>query len=213
MNRMKNFLLLRKVIPLIFVVALVFLVSCGQKEPQTQTNTTQEESPQPILLDSPWPPSEFVLTDQHGNQVNASDFSGKFILLYFGFTNCPDQCPTTLGFWKTVHTQLGSKAEQVEFIMITVDPERDTTERLKEYMSFFDEDFIGLTGTLPEIQDVAEDYRISFRKEPLESDPEGYQVVHTTQSFLIDKDGQVIVVFPYNTGPTELLETIEKVLN
>lgn len=200
-------------IQIFLMAAALLLAACGQEAPQTQTNTPQAESFQAILLDPPWTPVEFTLTDHHGSKVSLTDFEGKYILIYFGFTYCPEECPATLGIWKTVHAQLGSKAEQVKFVMITVDPERDTPARLKEFMAFFHQDFIGLTGTLPEIEDAAAEYRISFKKEPLESDPDDYQILHTTQTFLVAPDGQVIIIFPYNTGPTELLNTLEDYLN
>jgi protein SCO1/2 len=130
----------------------------------------------------------FSLTDQNGATVTDRDFLGRPFLVFFGFTHCPDVCPTTLFEVSEIMRKLGPDAERMRAVFITVDPERDTPQALKDYMSSFDPRLKGLTGDVPAIAAVAKAYRVYFKKVPLE--PEGYTMDHTAIVYLMDKEGR-----------------------
>src|SRR3972149_9089604 len=106
------------------------------------------------------PAQDFTFTDQYGQPFELSDQQGKVILMFFGYTNCPDVCPLTLADFKQLKSQLGEAAEQVSFVFITVDPERDTQERIKEYLANFDPAIVGLTGEHHELEHIWQDYGV-----------------------------------------------------
>ncbi|HSR30941.1 MAG TPA: SCO family protein, partial [Anaerolineae bacterium] len=103
------------------------------------------------VLDEPVDVADFALTDENGGVFRLSDQQGNVVLLFFGYTSCPDVCPTTLATWRKIHEALGEDAERVRFVFVTVDPERDTAERLGMHVNAFNPDFIGLTGTPEEL--------------------------------------------------------------
>ncbi len=131
--------------------------------------------------------TDFVLVDQNGQKFDSASLKGTPYAMFFGFTNCPDICPTTL-FEMTKHLQaLGDKADKIKVLFVTVDPERDTAEHLKDYLSAFDPRIIGLTGTQEEIKNVEKGYRI-FAEKVATSDDD-YTMNHTATVFLFDKNG------------------------
>src|SRR6266700_416176 len=141
----------------------------------------------------------FRLTDQDGRTVTEQDLKGHPSLVFFGFTHCPDVCPTTLFDISEVMRALGSDAERTRAAFITVDPERDTQEVLKDYMSSFDPHVTGLTGHLPAITSVAKEYRAYFKKVNL--DGGGYTMDHTAITYLMDKEGRFVSPFNLRRTP------------
>jgi len=155
---------------------------------------------------------EFTLTDQDGSKVSGSDFKGKVVLLFFGYTHCPDICPMTMSVMNSVMDKLGEKAERVQVIFITVDPERDTQEKLKRYVPYYNEKFIGLTGTPEEIDKVADDYNIYYSKEEVQSSSD-YLMGHNSSVLLINPDGDIFLRYPQNKmDPASIAEDIERIL-
>lgn len=152
-----------------------------------------------VLIQSPDKAADFTLMTSTGEPMSLSDFRGKQIMLYFGYTFCPDVCPTTLNDLAIMMEELGPKrAEDVQVIMISVDPERDTVEQLATYLPYFHPSFLGMTGSVEEIQDIASQYGIFFERQ--EGDTQaGYLVDHTAVVTLIDDKGHVRMVFPYGT--------------
>lgn len=140
--------------------------------------------------DSPMAPA-FSLTDQLGQPRSLSDFKGKVVSLFFGFTHCPDICPTHLARQAEVMRQLGPQADQVAVLFVSLDPERDTPEALKLYMDAFDPRFIALTGSPEETSKVAKQYKIFWQKTPLPNSALAYTIDHTTNSFVIDQKGRL----------------------
>jgi protein SCO1 len=138
----------------------------------------------------------FQLTDQDGRTVTEQDLLGKPSLVFFGFTHCPDVCPTTLFDMSQVLRALGSDADRTRAFFVTVDPERDTQSVLKDYLSSFDPHIIGLTGDLPAITAVAKEYRAYFKKVTI--DGGGYTMDHTAITYLMDKDGRFVSPFKLN---------------
>ncbi len=132
----------------------------------------------------------FTLTDHNGERRSLADFKGKAVLLFFGFTHCPDVCPTTLARAKLALQKLGPDASKVQVLFVSVDPERDTAEVLKGYVTAFDSGFVGFTGTPDEIKQVAQDFRIIYQKSKGDG-PNDYTVDHSTQTYVYDPQGRI----------------------
>src|SRR5216684_3778629 len=135
----------------------------------------------------------FKLTDQNGQTVTDQDLKGHPFLVFFGFTNCPDVCPTTLFEVSELLRSLGPDADRTRALFITVDPERDTPAVMKDYLSSFDPHLSGLTGDAAAVAAVAKAYRVYFKKVPL--DQGGYTMDHTAIVYLMDKEGRFVAPF------------------
>jgi protein SCO1/2 len=150
------------------------------------------------VIQSPDLAADFTLTASTGEPLSLSDLRGKVVLMYFGYTFCPDACPTTLNELKKVPAALGDRADEVQVVMVTVDPQRDTPEVLREYLSHFDPSFLGLTGTQEEVLAAATPLGIYFSAH--EGSPAtGYLVDHTSSVLAIDKDGYLRVLYSFET--------------
>jgi len=148
----------------------------------------------------------FALIDQNGKRRTDADFRGKFMLVYFGFTYCPDVCPTDLQQMGLAVDRLGAAGDAVQPIFITVDPERDTPEHLKDYVANFHPRFIGLTGDAPAIHEVTRVYRAYYAKVDLgKSD---YTVDHSSFIYLMGRDGEYFGFFPPGTSADILVGTL-----
>jgi protein SCO1 len=141
----------------------------------------------------------FRLTDQDGRTVTEQDLKGRPSLIFFGFTHCPDICPTTLFDISEIMRALGADADRTHAVFITVDPERDTPSVLKDYLSSFDPHVSGLTGDLPAIEAVAKAYRAYFKKVAL--DGGGYTMDHYAITYLMDKEGGFVAPFNLKRTP------------
>jgi len=135
----------------------------------------------------------FKLTDQNGQTVTDQDMKGRPFLVFFGFTHCPDVCPTTLFEVSQIFRALGPDADKVRALFITVDPERDTPALMKDYLSSFDPHMAGLTGDPAAVAAVAKAYRVYYKKVPL--DQGGYTMDHTAIIYLMDKEGRFVAPF------------------
>ena len=135
----------------------------------------------------------FKLTDQNGQVVTEQDLKGRPFLVFFGFTHCPDVCPTALFEVSEIMRALGPDADRTRALFITVDPERDTPAVMKDYLSSFDKHLSGLTGDAAAIAAVAKAYRVYFKKVPL--DQGGYTMDHTAIVYLMDKEGRFVAPF------------------
>ena len=149
----------------------------------------------------------FELTDQTGRRRTDADFRGKLVVLYFGYTYCPDVCPTELQSISLALDKLGVAAEAVQPLFITVDPERDTPARLAEFVSSFHPRLIGLTGSLAEIRKTAIAYRTFFVKNSVAA-PSDYSVDHTGFIYLVGKDGHYLGFLPPGATPDEIADAI-----
>ena len=140
----------------------------------------------------------YSLVNQNGDVVSDKTFNGKHVLIFFGYTFCPDVCPTTLTTFSDVMDLLGKEAAKVQPIFVTVDPARDTPEHLKEYLSHFHKSFIGLTGNTQQIDQVKKVFRIySAKAQESKDDPEDYLVDHSSVSYLMGPDGKFLTFFSY----------------
>ena len=151
----------------------------------------------------------FALTDQHGRRRSDAEFAGRLVLLYFGYTYCPDICPTDLLAMSQAVDQLGPDGSAVQPIFVTVDPERDTPAQLALYADSFHPRLLALTGTMAEIGAVARAYKAYFAKAPLAGGKaEDYLVDHTGFIYLVGRDGRYIGYFPPGTPADRLVEAI-----
>lgn len=145
----------------------------------------------------------FEAVDQNGNVFHHTALEGRYQLVFFGFTSCPDVCPTELSVISTALDQLGNKAAYFQPVFVTVDPDRDTPDRMKTYLDNFHESFIGLTGTADQIKDLAHVYRAYFARSP-EPVEDGYNMDHSSITYLMDCEGRYIQHFTHGTGPDEM---------
>ena len=156
----------------------------------------------------------FTLTNTEGEPMALEDLEGKATLLYFGYTFCPDFCPATLTDFQRVKASLGDEADEVAFVMVTVDPARDTPERMNEYLEFFDPEFVGLTGTSEEIDEVKREFGITSL--PGEATPEDggfYFVDHSTQTYLLDQETNLVLEYPFGIEADAIVEDVEHLID
>ena len=151
----------------------------------------------------------FTLTDQNGNTVTDQTFKGKLMLIYFGFTFCPDACPTALGVMSAALDKLDVVAERVVPILISVDPERDTPQVLKEYVANFHPRMVGLTGTPEQVAQVAKAYRVWYEKAAGAAGSD-YLMNHTVLIYLMDGDGKYLANFGPDATPDQVADEIRK---
>lgn len=151
----------------------------------------------------------FTLTDQDGKRRTDAEFRGKHMLVFFGFTQCPDFCPTALYGITQALEKLGPKADGLAPIFISVDPERDTPAQLKAYAQNFDKRIVMLTGSAAEIAAVARAYRVYYAKRPLEK-PGEYTMDHSAYIYLLDANGKYLTHFRHAVPPDELAKALER---
>ncbi|MDO5667905.1 MAG: SCO family protein [Alcaligenaceae bacterium] len=149
--------------------------------------------------------------DEGGNQFVFEDFKDKISLVYFGFTLCPDICPTTLVQIKQLMALLtAEETKQVRFYFITVDPERDTSERLKEYLAYFDPNFKGLIGSPSQLEQMAKSFNVFYNKVPTTVGQ--YTMEHSAYVFVLDQEGESVLLFREGMSPEEMAADLKKLL-
>ena len=163
------------------------------------------------ILQSSTEAADFTLMSSNGQRVSLSDFRGKLVLLYFGYTFCPDVCPATLAEIAGAMKILGEDAGKVQTIMISVDPERDTPEQLAEYVAHFDPNFLGVTGTPEQIAELATLYGIYYEKHE-GSEASGYLIDHTATVMVIDQEGYLKLLLPFGTTAQDMADDLAYLL-
>ncbi|HIF18474.1 MAG TPA: SCO family protein [Cycloclasticus sp.] len=162
----------------VIMLVLLMLAACSNQEPTRLTNVSG-------LI----PDLEFELTDENNKKVTASDYLGSTVAIFFGFTSCPEICPTTMHQLSSIIKKIGEPANSVNVLFISVDPERDTTDKLKKYTDTFGSNFIGLRGEDAVIKDMTKRYRVTFGYG--DKDKEGnYEVSHSGAVFIFDTKGK-----------------------
>jgi protein SCO1/2 len=151
------------------------------------------------------------LSDADGKPRSLAEWKGKVVVVFFGYTQCPDVCPTTLGELAEVKRSLGPQSEQVQGVFVSVDPERDTPAVLKAYVANFGAGFVGLTGTPEQVRNAARDFKVFFNKVPGKTDT-SYTIDHTAGSYIYDKQGRVRLFSRYGSGAKALAEDIKALL-
>ncbi|NND03680.1 MAG: SCO family protein [Acidimicrobiia bacterium] len=181
------------------VSALAWLVVIPRLQPHTFNGVVMQSLTEAPAID---------LRSTSGELVSLDSFKGKLVVVYFGYTHCPDVCPTTLSTLNRALDRMGDRSDDVQVVMVTVDPERDTVDLLAEYMSYFNETFIGLTGSVEDVAKVATTYGVYFAANDGDADS-GYTVDHTAHLMVIDRAGHLRLVLPPELGPEEIASDLE----
>ncbi len=172
---------------------------------QTQETFRGTEMPETPIAD-------FELQDQNGRPFKLSDQRGKVVLFFFGYTFCPDVCPMTLSTWKRVQDALGNDVQQVKFVYVTVDPERDTREKLQTHLDIFSSDFIGLTGEHEALRQVYAAFGVYLEKVSIAASATGYLVNHTSRMFVVDQNGVLRVLLDHAAPVDDVVHDIRLLL-
>lgn len=159
------------------------------------------------VIQSPEPSFDFTLTSANGD-VSLSDFRGKIVFIYFGYTFCPDICPATLANVGQALRQIDAQPEDVQVLMVSLDPERDTPEKLAQYVGQFHPSFIGVTGSKEQLDEVASLYGIYYQKAETDS-AAGYLIDHTATLLVLDRDGYLKLVFPFGVTSEEIADDLK----
>ena len=186
---------------LISLVAAGALAACGERKPQFSA----------VDLTGAEYAKDFQLPDTEGKVRSLKDFRGKAVVVFFGFTQCPDVCPTTLAEIAQAKQLLGPDGAKVQGIFVTVDPERDTPEVLKAYMANFGPDFIALRGSPEQLAAVAKDFKVYYKKVEGKT-PGSYTMDHSAASFVYDPQGRLRLYSRYGSGPQALANDIKQLL-
>lgn len=153
---------------------------------------------------------EFQLKDQSGKTRTLSEFHGKVVVLFFGYTHCPDVCPTTLADWAQMMRLLGKDAERVQVLFVSIDPERDTPEVLGKFVPAFHPSFLGLSGDAAATAEAAKVFAVNYEKH---ADKNGYTMDHSDGTYLIGPDGKRVLLSPYGQRSEFLLEDVRLLLH
>jgi protein SCO1/2 len=153
----------------------------------------------------------FTLTDHTGKRRTLADFKGKVVVVFFGYTHCPDVCPTTLSEMAGILKTLGPEAARLQVLFITLDPERDTPELMASFVPAFDPSFLGLWGEQPDIDKVAKDFKV-FAQKIQSKDGKNYTIDHTAGSYVFDDQGHIRLFVRHGLGSDGLLKDLQRLL-
>ncbi len=181
-------------------IAVIGLGACADKPSFRNTDITGAEFAR-----------EFALTDHNGQARTLADFKDKAVVVFFGFTQCPDVCPTTLAEMTEALKLLGDDGKRMQVLFITIDPERDTPELLKKYVPAFHPSFLGLTGSAEAIAKVAKEFKVFYQKSPGKT-PGSYTMDHTANSYVFDPQGRVRLVVKHGLGAEPLVQDLKQLL-
>ena len=195
----------------LFLVASLIVTGAALAEDTPPDQVTAVQMMEDLMYGHGTVGGPFTLTDQFGHQRSDTDFRGKLMIVYFGYTFCPDVCPADLMTISHALDALGAEAAQVQPIFITIDPARDT-KLLAEYVSAFHKSLIGLTGSPEEIREVANAYKAFYASAPATQDGE-YAIDHTGVIYLMGRDGEYLGFMPPQTDPNKLTEILRKYLS
>lgn len=187
----------------LLLALVVLLAGCGDQQSQTRFASTD-------ITGADYG-NGLELTDHTGKPRTLADFRGKVVPLFFGYTQCPDVCPTTLAMMAEVMKRLGEDAKRVQVLFVTVDPERDTPQLLAQYVPTFHPDFLGLYGDTQATAKVAKDFRVFYRKQP-GSTPQNYTIDHSAGTYVFDPQGRLRLFVKHDERPEALVADIKLLL-
>ncbi len=189
---------IRRSLPVAIALSLILAACGGRAPPFALQNVTG-------LL----PRLKFQLTNENNQEVTADDYRGKIVMLYFGYTHCPDACPTTLATLSEAIRSLGPDAAKMRVLFVTVDPKRDTSAVLKSYVSFFGPQFVGLRGDDAELTALSKRYRIAFHLEPPDRNG-NYAVDHSSAVFIFDGSGRIRLLGREGDGAAQFAQDLRR---
>ena len=186
----------------LFVFAMLLMLTACTPKPVAfvGTDITGADFPKPLTL-----------TDHFGKKRTMSDFAGKVVVLFFGYTHCPDVCPTTMIELKNTMKILGNKSDQVQVLFVTVDPARDTQQVLSQFVPSFDKRFLGLWGSLQETAETIGNFKIYYSKVKGKTDAD-YTIDHSAGMYVFDKAGKIRLYTSFGQKPADIASDIEKLL-
>lgn len=184
-------------------ICTLFLVACQQSGGEKFVNTD---------VTGLGYAKDFTLTDHHGKPRSLGDFKGKAVVMFFGYTQCPDVCPTTMAEMANVMKELGSQADRVQVLFVTIDPERDTPQILAQYVPAFDQRFLGLYGDEEATAKVAKEFKVFFQKVPGKT-PGSYTMDHTAGSFVFDPQGRIRLFIKHGQGAEPIVHDLKLLLS
>jgi protein SCO1/2 len=164
------------------------------------------------IFDPPRAAPEFSLTGSDGNMLKLGRFRGKVVALGFGYTFCPDVCPTTLLYLAQAREKLGAAGKDFQVIYVTVDPERDSPELLRQYLGAFDSTFVGGTGTPTQLDEVRKTYGVVATRQPAKGNSKTYFVHHSASVYLIDRSGKLRAMMPYGVSVDDIVHDVKALL-
>jgi protein SCO1/2 len=164
------------------------------------------------LIEPPVSAPDFELTDFNGQRFQLSTLQDQVVIIFFGYTSCPDVCPVTLSDFMQIRSKLGDQAENVSFVFVTVDPERDTPERMRRYLTNFDTGIIGLTGERSELEPVWEAYGV-YQARAEGGSEENYLVDHSSRVYVIDLDGNLRLTYLFGTDDELITEDVHHLVS
>jgi protein SCO1/2 len=192
----------------LFLAALLAaLAGCGSSEPPAPP------PPQFLATDitgAPWG-HDFRLTDHTGKVHTVADFRGKLVAIFFGYTHCPDVCPTTLSDFAMAIRDMGAEGEKVQVLFVTVDPERDTPELLAKYVPSFNPTFLGLYTDPASLAQLAKDFKVVYQKTSVKG-PTSYLIDHSAGTYVFDAQGRIRLHIAYGTGPKAIAQDLRTLL-
>lgn len=153
----------------------------------------------------------FTLTDHTGATRTLADYRGKVVVMFFGFTHCPDVCPTTLVETAEAMKLLGSRADKVQVLFVTVDPERDTPEMLREFVPAFDPRFLGMVTDAANLKSLAHEYKVVYQKTGVKA-PDDYLIDHSAGTYVYDPQGKLRLLVAYGSGPDDIAQDLKTLL-
>lgn len=174
------------------------------------TSPTSEDRVQ--VTGKPLVGGPFSLVDQTGKRVTDKDYSGKYMLVFFGYTSCPDICPAGLQVMTAALKKLGHRGDDIVPLFITLDPEQDTPQKLAAYVENFSPRLIGLTGSPSDVAAAAKAYRVFYQKVPDQNDPAHYSIDHSSIFYLMGKDGSLLAPIPNTNDVAQFAQAIDKAL-
>lgn len=217
-NRMPSPILLVGALVALFAIFVVAAVAFFNRPQATDPTPSHEGHGAAIVEEGafssgvndiePKPVTDYALIDSNGEALNISDLRGKHALLYFGYTYCPDFCPSTMSDWRVISRGLADDAEEINFVLVSVDPERDTPEMLTRYLAPFDGTIMGVSGEDATLRAMADEFGAFF--EPVSAgDSPLYTVDHTASQFLIDDEGNFITVYSFGTPVDVIIQDLQ----
>lgn len=190
--------------------AILSLSACERRAaPAQQSAKTQFRNTDVTGLDYA---RDFALTDHNGKPRTLADFKGKAVVMFFGYTQCPDVCPTTMAEMTAVMQALGPQADKVQVLFVTVDPERDTANMLAHYVPAFDPRFLGLVGDAAATAKVAKEFKVFYQKVP-GKEPGSYSMDHTAGSYVFDPQGRIRLFIRHAQGPDPIVHDLKLLLD
>lgn len=197
----------------LLALALMFVSAACSSKAEPAASTPLPGNPQALVMLPPEPVGDFMLVDQQGRQFRLSEAGGKVRVVYFGYTSCPDICPTTLWEWKTIKQNLGASADDVRFIMVTVDPGIDTPDVMKRFLGLFDPSFIGLTGAPSDVAMVWDAFGVRTDVVELSGSYAGHAISHSTSMYVLDNENQLRMKIPFSEEPEDAAQDIRLLLS